>query len=695
MHLVKVMARLLVEESNALKMQAKQSSAAPAHAMRVLPNPEAEAAETEKIKAAFTHLQWCVDSSNQAITENQHTHEQFVLQYQQLNRLKAQQHQSTSEEQAQLLAQQYQASQVDIQREAGTLGGQREKIFTIIHDTTRKLDDLHTLVVFMRLQEWKTMQKRGLHTEEQLHARLAVLQSFIQCMADVIWKMRSQVKQMMILQAQMALNGNTSFTELMPCLDKLIATLVAGTFVVDNQPPLVMKTQTRFGASVRSLLGQSFNCHMDTPEVTCSIINEAQARLVAGEQKTSMSAAVLPKHDTSGELLNSRKSMQFHPDGNVLCAQFKNIQLKKIKRGGLKGDSVVTEEKFCLVFQTTIKVGGELQFAVRTLSLPVVVVVHGNQQANAEATILWDNAFSADNALPFMVPPSVPWFSLSQVLLHFFGMMNQQSLEANQLEYLATKLLPEGCTDHSKLVSWQSFNKESLRDRSFTFWEWFYGATELTRKHLAGPWQNRLITGFVGKVQVQQALVASEPGTFLLRFSDSAVGGITVSWVGKDAQGNTQVWNLQPWYAKDFGIRSLADRIRDLVQLQYLYPAVPKDQAFSPYYSKVQQPSALPGDYVPCNIVNIVQPPTLQMSNLSMGGGSGGVPSPAMFSPGSPMAPLGMGASTMPHPNPGATPVNTLTSLGASQAGQAFSGMNAATSSAATAFSNAVSVSSV
>ena len=35
----------------------------------------------------------------------------------------AQQHQSTSEEQAQLLAQQYQASQVDIQREAGTLGG--------------------------------------------------------------------------------------------------------------------------------------------------------------------------------------------------------------------------------------------------------------------------------------------------------------------------------------------------------------------------------------------------------------------------------------------------------------------------------------------------------------------------------------------------------------------------------------------
>ena len=28
------------------------------------------------------------------------------------------------------------------------------------------------------------------------------------------------------------------------------------------------------------------------------------------------------------------------------------------------------------------------------MSLPIAVIVHGNQQADAEATILWDNAFS-------------------------------------------------------------------------------------------------------------------------------------------------------------------------------------------------------------------------------------------------------------------------------------------------------------
>ncbi len=31
---------------------------------------------------------------------------------------------------------------------------------------------------------------------------------------------------------------------------------------------------------------------------------------------------------------------------------------------------------------------------VQTLSLPVVVIVHGSQDNNATATVLWDNAFS-------------------------------------------------------------------------------------------------------------------------------------------------------------------------------------------------------------------------------------------------------------------------------------------------------------
>lgn len=42
-----------------------------------------------------------------------------------------------------------------------------------------------------------------------------------------------------------------------------------------------------------------------------------------------------------------------------------------------------------------------------TLSLPVVVIVHGNQEPQALATITWDNAFAEYGRRPFLVPDKV------------------------------------------------------------------------------------------------------------------------------------------------------------------------------------------------------------------------------------------------------------------------------------------------
>ncbi|CAK9304172.1 unnamed protein product [Gordionus sp. m RMFG-2023] len=76
--------------------------------------------------------------------------------------------------------------------------------------------------------------------------------------------------------------------------------------------------------------------------------------------------------------------------------------------------------------------------------------------------------------------------------------------------------------------------------------------------------------------------------TFLLRFSDSTLGGITIAWLDtNNALGpdKLDVWNLKPFTAKDFSIRSLADRIKDLPHLKILYPDISKNIAFGKYYS--------------------------------------------------------------------------------------------------------------
>ncbi|GFN74763.1 signal transducer and activator of transcription, partial [Plakobranchus ocellatus] len=40
------------------------------------------------------------------------------------------------------------------------------------------------------------------------------------------------------------------------------------------------------------------------------------------------------------------------------------------------------------------------------------------------------------------------------------------------------------------------------------------------------------IIGFVSKTQAQTWLASEPQGTFLLRFSDSEIGGITIAWTG-------------------------------------------------------------------------------------------------------------------------------------------------------------------
>lgn len=52
-------------------------------------------------------------------------------------------------------------------------------------------------------------------------------------------------------------------------------------------------------------------------------------------------------------------------------------------------------------------------FSSQTLSLPVVVIVHGSQDNNATATVLWDNAF----AEPVSTSTSVWQLQISVILI--------------------------------------------------------------------------------------------------------------------------------------------------------------------------------------------------------------------------------------------------------------------------------------
>uniref|UniRef100_A0A6I8NUJ4 SH2 domain-containing protein n=1 Tax=Ornithorhynchus anatinus TaxID=9258 RepID=A0A6I8NUJ4_ORNAN len=165
-------------------------------------------------------------------------------------------------------------------------------------------------------------------------------------------------------------------------------------------------------------------------------------------------------------------------------------------------------------------------------------------------------------------------------------------------------------------VSWSQFNRENLPGRNYTFWQWFDGVMDVLKKHLKPHWNDGAILGFVNKQQAHDLLINKPDGTFLLRFSDSEIGGITIAW---KFDSERMFWNLMPFTTRDFSIRSLADRLGDLSYLIYVFPDRPKDEVFSKYYTPVLSKTV--DGYVKPQIKQVV-PEFANASSDSAGGGA-------------------------------------------------------------------------
>lgn len=446
------------------------------------------------------------------------------------------------------------------------------------------------------LAQWKRDQQLGGNGGQCLVERaLPLLQSRCELLAETLWMNIQQLQSFSDICTDVPLssNPNVRLAELKRQVQVELHRLIQSTFLIEKQPPQVMKTNTRFTATARFLVGVKLNVHMSSPVVRVTIISEANAKAFLNSSGKTV--------ESSGDILNSTGTLEYHSGSNTLTASFRNMQLKKIKRAEKKGTESVMDEKFALLFQSTFKIAnGEFSYSVYALSLPVVVIVHGNQEPHAWATVTWDNAFALPGRLPFHVPDKVPWNQVGQVLSTKFKSFVGRDLSADAQRFLAGKAFRNcGLSDYDHMpLSWGQFAKESLPDRNFTLWEWFYALLKVTKEHMRSLWIDGTILGFISRKQTEDLLLQCQPGTFLLRFSDTELGGVTIAWIGESAEGSPEVYMLQPFTSRDFAIRGLADRINDLHNLVYLYPNTPKEHAFGKYYTRLNEQQPLANGYV-------------------------------------------------------------------------------------------------
>lgn len=88
----------------------------------------------------------------------------------------------------------------------------------------------------------------------------------------------------------------------------LLFPFTCSTFIIEKQPPQVMKTNTRFTATVRLLVGGKLNVNMTPPQVRVSIISEAQANALLKNDQMN-------KGEQSGEILNNTGTMEYNQVG--------------------------------------------------------------------------------------------------------------------------------------------------------------------------------------------------------------------------------------------------------------------------------------------------------------------------------------------------------------------------------------------
>lgn len=100
--------------------------------------------------------------------------------------------------------------------------------------------------------------------------------------------------------------------------------------------------------------------------------------------------------------------------------------------------------------------------------------------------------------------------------------------------------------------------------------------------------------GFVMKQAAGKMLLQQQNGCFLLRFSDSELGGVTIAYVRKPDFQQPGVLSLYPFTTRDLSQRSMADVVFDINELTVLYPNIPKE-VFRKHCSnstQEQQPTA-------------------------------------------------------------------------------------------------------
>ncbi|KAM9305265.1 LOW QUALITY PROTEIN: signal transducer and activator of transcription 1-alpha/beta [Gastrophryne carolinensis] len=479
-----------------------------------------------------------------------------------------------------------------------TVSLRRSEIVRKIGELLNIIEHTQSSLINEDLVEWKRRQQIACIGGPP-NACLDQLQIWFTSIAKSLQQIRQQLKKLEELEQKLNYKDDPISNNKQALQERtqlLFKQLIESSFVVERQPcmpthpqrPLVLKTGVQFTVKLRLLV--------KLPELNYQLKVKVLFDKDVTERNTVKGFRKFNILGTNTKVMNMEESTN-----GCLAAEFRHLQLKEQKNAGSRtneGPLIVTEELHSLSFETQLCQPG-LVVELETTSLPIVVISNVSQLPSGWASILWYNMLCSEtkNLSFFLNPPAARCSQLSEVLSWQFSSVTKRGLDAEQLGMLEEKLLGPSGNAAEDFIPWARFCKENLNDKTFPFWLWIEGILELIKKHLLCLWNDGCIKGFISKERERMLLNDKEPGTFLLRFSESSrEGAITFTWVEMSQNGGPVFHSVEPYTKKELSAVSFPDIIRNYKvmaaenipenPLKFLYPSTPKDTAFGKYYSR-------------------------------------------------------------------------------------------------------------
>ncbi|XP_047629051.1 signal transducer and activator of transcription 4 isoform X3 [Phacochoerus africanus] len=446
-----------------------------------------------------------------------------------------------------------------LQEMLNSLDFKRKEALSKMTQIVNETDLLMNSMLVEELQDWKRRQQIAC-IGGPLHNGLDQLQNCFTLLAESLFQLRRQLEKLEEQSTKMTYEGDPIPLQRAHLLERvtfLIYNLFKNSFVVERQPcmpthpqrPMVLKTLIQFTVKLRLLI--------KLPELNYQV-----------KVKASIDKNVSTLSNRRFVLCGTHvKAMSIEESSNgSLSVEFRHLQPKEMKSSagnkGNEGCHMVTEELHSITFETQI--------------------------------CLYGLTIDLENLVFFNNPPSATLSQLLEVMSWQFSSYVGRGLNSDQLNMLAEKLTVQSSYSDGHLT-WAKFCKEHLPGKSFTFWTWLEAILDLIKKHILPLWIDGYVMGFVSKEKERLLLKDKMPGTFLLRFSESHLGGITFTWVDHSETGEVRFHSVEPYNKGRLSALPFADILRDYKvimaenipenPLKYLYPDIPKDKAFGKHYS--------------------------------------------------------------------------------------------------------------